>query len=82
MQRVRAACEARRDADLVIIARTDAYLVEGLERTIERGHAYLGAGRTWYSSKHPGLWRTCRRSAVSGREKLNGDGHGVDRWRP
>lgn len=42
--RVRAACEARRDPSLVIIARTDAREVEGFESAIERGKAYAQAG--------------------------------------
>ena len=35
---------AARDADLVLIARTDAIAVEGLEAAIERAHAYAEAG--------------------------------------
>lgn len=42
--KVRAACEARRSADFVIIARTDARAVEGLERALERSQAYVEAG--------------------------------------
>src|SRR4029453_16281290 len=38
------ALDARRDPDFVIIARCDALLVEGLEKTLERGEAYLQAG--------------------------------------
>ncbi|MBI4536815.1 MAG: oxaloacetate decarboxylase [candidate division NC10 bacterium] len=44
VQRVRAAVEARRDPDFVIIARTDAIAVEGLESAIERGRRYAEAG--------------------------------------
>lgn len=43
-QKIRAACEARRDPDFVIIARCDALLVNGLEDTLDRGEAYLEAG--------------------------------------
>jgi 2,3-dimethylmalate lyase len=42
--KVRAAVEARRDDDFVIIARTDARAVTGLEDAIERALAYREAG--------------------------------------
>ena len=42
--RLGAALDARNDADLVIIARTDAIAVEGLEAAIDRAHAYAAAG--------------------------------------
>jgi len=42
--KIRAALDARRDADLVIIARTDARAVEGLESAIRRANAYAKAG--------------------------------------
>ena len=44
VQKIRAAVDARRDQSLQIIARTDAYAVEGLERALERAHAYVAAG--------------------------------------
>jgi 2-methylisocitrate lyase-like PEP mutase family enzyme len=44
VQKVKAAVDARRDQDLQIIARTDARAVEGLDRAIERGHAFVEAG--------------------------------------
>jgi 2-methylisocitrate lyase-like PEP mutase family enzyme len=44
VQKVKAAVDARRDQDLQIIARTDARAVEGLDRAIERAHAFLAAG--------------------------------------
>ena len=44
VQKVKAAADARRDPDLQIIARTDARAVEGLDRAIERAHAYTEAG--------------------------------------
>jgi 2-methylisocitrate lyase-like PEP mutase family enzyme len=43
-QRLAAAVDARTDPNLVIIARTDACNVEGLESAIARAHAYLEAG--------------------------------------
>jgi methylisocitrate lyase len=42
--RLRAAVDARMDPDLVLIARTDARAVLGLDAAIERAHAYVEAG--------------------------------------
>jgi len=42
--KIRAAVDTRRDADLVIIARTDSRAVEGFEAAIDRMNAYLEAG--------------------------------------
>ena len=42
--KLRAARDAAGDADLVLIARTDAIAVEGLDRALERAHAYTEAG--------------------------------------
>jgi methylisocitrate lyase len=39
-----AAVEARGDSDLVIVARTDAAAIEGVEGAIARAHAYAAAG--------------------------------------
>ena len=44
VQKVKAAVDARQDADLQIIARTDARAIEGLEPAIERAAAYIEAG--------------------------------------
>jgi len=44
VQKVRAAVEARQDPDFVIIARTDANAVHGLEDAIRRGKTYHEAG--------------------------------------
>jgi carboxyvinyl-carboxyphosphonate phosphorylmutase len=44
VEKVRAAVEARRSADLVIIARTDARAVEGLDAALERARRYRDAG--------------------------------------
>jgi methylisocitrate lyase len=43
-QKIRSAVEAKQDPDLIIIARTDARAVEGLDGAIERMRAYLAAG--------------------------------------
>lgn len=42
--KVRAAVSARTDADFVVIARTDARAVEGMEGALRRASAYLDAG--------------------------------------
>ena len=42
--KLRAALDARRDARTLILARTDALAVEGLERALERAEAYLRCG--------------------------------------
>jgi len=42
--KIRAAVDTRQDPDLVIIARSDARAVEGLQAAIERVNAYLEAG--------------------------------------
>jgi methylisocitrate lyase len=44
VDRVRAAVDARTDPAFVVMARTDALAVEGLERAIERARAYVEAG--------------------------------------
>lgn len=44
VQKIRAAVDARTDPDLVIVARTDAIAVEGLDAAIERAHRYREAG--------------------------------------
>ena len=43
-EKVRAAVEARAQPEFVIIARTDARAVEGLDRALERGRMYRQAG--------------------------------------
>src|SRR5436190_2484650 len=43
-QKIRAAVDARQDPDFVIIARTDANAVNGLENALLRGQAYHEAG--------------------------------------
>ena len=43
-QKLRAARDAMTDPDLILIARTDALAIEGLDAAIERAHAYAEAG--------------------------------------
>ncbi|WP_163498976.1 methylisocitrate lyase [Helicobacter suis] len=42
--RIKAALDAKLDPDFVIMARTDAYSIEGLDRAIDRSLAYVEAG--------------------------------------
>jgi 2-methylisocitrate lyase-like PEP mutase family enzyme len=42
--KLRAAQDARRDPDLVLIARTDARAIEGLQAAIDRANRYVAAG--------------------------------------
>lgn len=44
LRRLRAAFRARRDPDLLLVARTDARATHGLDAAIERARAYLDAG--------------------------------------
>ncbi len=44
IKKIRAAVNARKNDDFMIIARTDARSVEGIERAIDRSRAYLEAG--------------------------------------
>jgi 2-methylisocitrate lyase-like PEP mutase family enzyme len=44
VQKIRAAADARRDKDFVIVARTDARTNHGLDEALRRGKAYEAAG--------------------------------------
>ena len=44
VKRIKIAVAARRDADFMIIARTDARAVDGFDRAVERANAYVAAG--------------------------------------
>lgn len=44
VQKVKAAVDSRVDADLQIIARTDARAIAGLQQAIDRAHAFIEAG--------------------------------------
>ncbi|WP_417599591.1 isocitrate lyase/PEP mutase family protein [Pararhodobacter oceanensis] len=44
VKKIEAACDARRDDDFVILARTDAIAIEGIDAAIERAQAYARAG--------------------------------------
>ena len=42
--KIKATVDARTDADFQIIARTDARAIEGIDKAIERAHAFIEAG--------------------------------------
>ncbi len=44
VDRIKAAVDARTDDEFSIMARTDAIVIEGIDATIERAHAYVEAG--------------------------------------
>ena len=44
VQKIRFACEARRDADFVLVARTDTMRTEGYEEGVRRANLYAEAG--------------------------------------
>ena len=44
VQKIKAACDARRDADFVIMARTDAAAITGVDDVIDRLNLYADAG--------------------------------------
>ncbi len=44
VKKVRAAADAKRDKNFVIIARTDSRAIEGLDKAIDRAKAYVDAG--------------------------------------
>ena len=44
VQKIRAAVDSRADADFQVIARTDARAIKGLDRAIDRAHAFIEAG--------------------------------------
>lgn len=52
--RIAAALDARHDADLVVIARTDAIALEGLDAALDRAHAYVEAGADVIFVEAPG----------------------------
>ena len=52
--KIKAALDARRDADFIIIARTDAIAVEGYEAALERAERYKEAGADMLFVEAPG----------------------------
>jgi methylisocitrate lyase len=44
VEKIKAAVDARKNQDLVIAIRSDAYIDSGINELIDRGHAYIEAG--------------------------------------
>jgi 2,3-dimethylmalate lyase len=44
VEKIKAAVAARTDPDFLLISRIDAIAVEGFDKAVERGHAYISAG--------------------------------------
>jgi methylisocitrate lyase len=44
LAKIKAAVDARRDDDLVLMARTDSFAIHGIDAAIERGNRYAEAG--------------------------------------
>lgn len=65
VQKVKAAVDARRDSDLVIMARTDARAVHGLDEAITRAKAYVEAGADMIFIEAPQNVEELRRVAKS-----------------
>ncbi len=86
LAKLEAALEARRDPDLVIIARTDARAVEGLDAAIERACAYQRAGADAASSSRlpASGWTSVKPSASAPRCSVGplGGQHGRGRQAP
>jgi methylisocitrate lyase len=70
--KIKAALDERRDGDLMLVARTDARAIEGLEAAIERGQIYREAGADMIFVEALMKWRivpgssTCLASNVEG----------------
>jgi 2-methylisocitrate lyase-like PEP mutase family enzyme len=65
VQKIRAAVDARRDADMMILARTDARAVEGLQGALDRARMYQEAGADFLFVEAP---RTIEELAAIPRE--------------
>jgi 2-methylisocitrate lyase-like PEP mutase family enzyme len=52
--KLKAAVDARNDDDTLIVARTDAIAIDGIDAAIERGHAYIDAGADVLFVEAPG----------------------------
>lgn len=84
VQKVLAAVEARRDPDLLVIARTDAAAVEGIDAACARANAYRAAGADILFVEGPRSEQEIERVAatVAGPKLLNIVEGGVTPWLP
>src|SRR6266852_1282571 len=65
--KIKAAVDTRQDPDMVIIARSDARAIEGLNAAIDRVNAYLEAGAEGRRPYHAGRIRSRDLSGTRGR---------------
>jgi methylisocitrate lyase len=63
-KRIRAAADARRDPNFLIMARTDIRAVEGLEAAKDRARALVDAGADAIFPEAMATWRNSRPSAT------------------
>lgn len=61
LQKIRAAVDARVDQDLMIIARTDARAIDGLDAAMDRAHAFIEAGADMTFVEAPASFEELRR---------------------
>lgn len=61
LQKIRAAVDARVDQDLMIIARTDARAIDGLDAALDRAHAFIEAGADMTFVEAPASFEELRR---------------------
>lgn len=64
VQKIKAAADARHDQDLMIIARTDARAIEGLDAALDRARAYIEAGADMTFVEAPQSLEELRRIGV------------------
>ena len=64
VNKIRAALDARRDADFVVLARTDALTVLGVDQAVERAQMYAAAGADALMIESPRTLEEMRRCAV------------------
>ncbi len=62
--KIRAAVDARVDADLIIMARTDALAIHGIDNALERMHRYVEAGADMAFIEAPQSREQMRRAAT------------------
>ncbi len=77
--KIKAAVDTRQDSDLVIIARSDARAIEGLDAAIDRVNAYLEAGADVGSRRAP-MSDLSRRRRMSRNCASSGVGCAGRRW--
>ena len=70
VQKVKAAVEARQDPDFVLVVRTDAIAVNGMEDALDRALAYQEAGADVVFVEAPARWKRCAGFAERSRPRF------------